>query len=217
MLFPTRYEACSYVVLEALASGVPLVTTTAGWMGEFLAGCPAYAPLIVTPDVPSVASTLSRLNRLPLDAALQGRPRTRRQRQQPGRLRLKLDVARVEAGVRVRHLRNSLYAQPLMSRGRAGLRRSRPGRRGRLGRLDRAQLTAAHLGVALIGAIACCDGPRLTIFALLILCQELDPSGASESGGSGLLFLGHQVYFTTFSRVSLLTLIAVIAWARVRW
>ena len=54
----------------------------------------------------------------------------------------------------------------------------------------------------------------MTIFALLILCQELNPSGGFGAGGSGLLFLGHQVYFTTFSRVSVLTLVRCSLCAR---
>ena len=44
VVFPTQYEACSYVVLEALASGVPLVTTEVGW----------------TSDLPRAASRVSR-------------------------------------------------------------------------------------------------------------------------------------------------------------
>jgi glycosyltransferase involved in cell wall biosynthesis len=50
VLFPTRYEACSFVVLEALATGVPLITTNTGWMRSFLASNPAYMRYIVQPN-----------------------------------------------------------------------------------------------------------------------------------------------------------------------
>ncbi len=70
VVFPSRYEACSFVVLEALASGVPLVTTTTGWMADFVARCPAYAPLIVAPDVADIAATLRSLPTLALEPAL---------------------------------------------------------------------------------------------------------------------------------------------------
>ena len=70
VLFPTRYEACSFVVLEALASGVPLVTTTAGWMHEFVRRCPSYSRLIVTPDLLSLCGTLDALGSLSLQAML---------------------------------------------------------------------------------------------------------------------------------------------------
>ncbi len=70
VVFPTRYEACSYVVLEALASGVPLVTTTAGWMAGFVGQCPAYQRLIVSPTADSVTATLQALPSLDLDQTL---------------------------------------------------------------------------------------------------------------------------------------------------
>ena len=61
VIFPTRYEACSFVVLEALASGVPLITTEVGWMQDFLRLCPAYERFIVKPELQSVASALTAL------------------------------------------------------------------------------------------------------------------------------------------------------------
>jgi len=61
VVFPTRYEACSFVVLEALASGVPTVTTPVGWMGDFLRSCPGYSRFIVRPDPDSVAVALRRV------------------------------------------------------------------------------------------------------------------------------------------------------------
>jgi glycosyltransferase involved in cell wall biosynthesis len=61
VLFPTRYEACSWVVLEALASGTPLVTTRVGWMETFLRELPAYRALSVWPEVDDVAAGLRAL------------------------------------------------------------------------------------------------------------------------------------------------------------
>jgi glycosyltransferase involved in cell wall biosynthesis len=61
VVFPTRYEACSYVTLEALACGVPVITTAVGWMQDFLRRCPGYAAFIVRPEVDSVTEALERL------------------------------------------------------------------------------------------------------------------------------------------------------------
>ena len=58
LLFPTRYEACSYVLLEALASGTPAVTTRVGWTRTLLGELPAYEALCVRPDVADVAARL---------------------------------------------------------------------------------------------------------------------------------------------------------------
>jgi glycosyltransferase involved in cell wall biosynthesis len=61
VLFPTRYEACSWVVLEALASGTPLLTTRVGWMETFLRELPAYRALCVWPEVEDLAAGLRAL------------------------------------------------------------------------------------------------------------------------------------------------------------
>jgi glycosyltransferase involved in cell wall biosynthesis len=58
LLFPTRYEACSYVLLEALASGTPAVTTRVGWTRTLLRELPAYEALCVNPSVADVAARL---------------------------------------------------------------------------------------------------------------------------------------------------------------
>jgi glycosyltransferase involved in cell wall biosynthesis len=61
VLFPSRYEACSWVVLEAIASGTPLLTTRVGWMETFLRELPEYRALCVWPEVADVAARLRSL------------------------------------------------------------------------------------------------------------------------------------------------------------
>ncbi len=58
VLFPTRYEACSFVVLEALACGRPLLTTRVGWMTTFLRDIPEYDALCITPTLEDVTTRL---------------------------------------------------------------------------------------------------------------------------------------------------------------
>ncbi|HUN77935.1 MAG TPA: glycosyltransferase family 4 protein [Solirubrobacteraceae bacterium] len=69
VLFPTRYEGCSLVVLEALACGRPLLSTPVGWMGTLLRAVPSYAELCVEPTVEGVGAGLRRLGRLDSAAA----------------------------------------------------------------------------------------------------------------------------------------------------
>jgi glycosyltransferase involved in cell wall biosynthesis len=58
VLFPTRYEACSYVILEALACGTPVVTTRLGWTRTLLERLPRYEQLCVRPEVGDIAARL---------------------------------------------------------------------------------------------------------------------------------------------------------------
>ncbi len=72
--------------------------------------------------------------------------------------------------------------------------------------------TPLTLAVLAVGGIALLRWPAMALLALLIICQELDPAqGFGGPSASGLLFLGHQVYFDTISRTSVLTLIAAAA------
>jgi glycosyltransferase involved in cell wall biosynthesis len=72
VLFPSRYEACSYVVLEALACGVPLIATRVGWMPTLLQAVPGYERLCVEPVLEQLVARLHGLDELdtgPLCAA----------------------------------------------------------------------------------------------------------------------------------------------------
>jgi glycosyltransferase involved in cell wall biosynthesis len=74
LLFPTRYEACSYVLLEALACATPAITTRVGWTRTLLGELPAYEALCVAPTVEDVAARLRWLEHAdtgPLMAAVQ--------------------------------------------------------------------------------------------------------------------------------------------------
>jgi len=76
--------------------------------------------------------------------------------------------------------------------------------------------TLTALGLVLATAGAMMRWPALTIVALLLVCQELDPSqGFGGPSASGLLFLGHQVYYETVARLSLLTLVVLLGFGRV--
>jgi glycosyltransferase involved in cell wall biosynthesis len=61
VLFPSLYEGCSFVVLETLAAGTPLVSTRVGWMPTLLAAVPAYEALCVEPRVPDIVARLREL------------------------------------------------------------------------------------------------------------------------------------------------------------
>lgn len=61
VVFPSRYEGCSLVVLEALACGRPLLTTGVGWMETFLREVPSYEALRVEPTVEDVKARLLAL------------------------------------------------------------------------------------------------------------------------------------------------------------
>jgi glycosyltransferase involved in cell wall biosynthesis len=61
VVFPSRYEACSLVVLEALACGRPLITTRVGWMRTLLDNVPEYDRLCVNPTTDDVHARLRSL------------------------------------------------------------------------------------------------------------------------------------------------------------
>ncbi|HEY1516651.1 MAG TPA: O-antigen ligase family protein [Solirubrobacteraceae bacterium] len=83
-----------------------------------------------------------------------------------------------------------------------------------IGSGDTHTLAAAAIGLVLVAALM--RWPALTIVSLLIVCQELDPAqGFGGAGASGLLFLGHQIYFQTAARFSLLTLVVLLGLGRV--
>jgi len=75
VLFPSRYEACSYVVLEALACEAPLITTRVGWVPTLLRGVPEYDALCVRPEHGDIVRVLDRLGEIPT-AELATRART---------------------------------------------------------------------------------------------------------------------------------------------
>jgi glycosyltransferase involved in cell wall biosynthesis len=64
VLFPSSYEACSYVVLEALACGVPLITTRVGWMPTLLEAVPEYDALCVEPVLEQLVARLRSLDQI---------------------------------------------------------------------------------------------------------------------------------------------------------
>jgi glycosyltransferase involved in cell wall biosynthesis len=61
VLFPSRYEACSLVVLEALACARPLLSTRVGWMQTFLRAVPQYEQLCVRPSAQEISARLRSL------------------------------------------------------------------------------------------------------------------------------------------------------------
>ena len=58
VVLPTAYEGWGYAVVEALAAGVPAVTTPVGWARELGRLVPSYRPLLVPRDVEAVAGAL---------------------------------------------------------------------------------------------------------------------------------------------------------------
>lgn len=58
VVFPTSYEACSFVVLEALACGVPLITTPVAWARDLGDRVPGYSELLVSPKLADITIAL---------------------------------------------------------------------------------------------------------------------------------------------------------------
>lgn len=71
LLFPTRYEACSYVLLEALACGTPAVTTRVGWTQTLLRALPRYEALCARPTVADIVARLHWLEATDTRALMQ--------------------------------------------------------------------------------------------------------------------------------------------------
>jgi glycosyltransferase involved in cell wall biosynthesis len=61
VLLPSLYEACSYVVLEALACGTPLLATRVGSIPSLLRDVPEYGALCIRADELDLASRLDYL------------------------------------------------------------------------------------------------------------------------------------------------------------
>lgn len=64
VVFPSLYEGCSLVVLEALACGRPLITTRVGWMSTLLRTVPEYEQLCVESTVEDIHKRLCALSDL---------------------------------------------------------------------------------------------------------------------------------------------------------
>jgi glycosyltransferase involved in cell wall biosynthesis len=67
VLLPSLYEACSLVVLEAIACGRPLLTTSVGWMKTLLRALPEYSRLCVRCDTLDIERRLRELPDLDVD------------------------------------------------------------------------------------------------------------------------------------------------------
>jgi glycosyltransferase involved in cell wall biosynthesis len=61
VVLPSLYEACSYVLLEALACGVPVLTTRVGYVPSLLRAVPGYEALCVEPREVDLAAKLHEL------------------------------------------------------------------------------------------------------------------------------------------------------------
>jgi glycosyltransferase involved in cell wall biosynthesis len=59
VIAPSGYEACSIAILEALASGTPVVATRTGWIGDLLNVVPEYRDLTAAVgDLPGLVEAL---------------------------------------------------------------------------------------------------------------------------------------------------------------
>ncbi len=70
VLLPSVYEACSYVLLEALACGVPVLTTRVGSVPSLLREVPEYDALCVEPREDDLAAKLGHLHHADTAAAV---------------------------------------------------------------------------------------------------------------------------------------------------
>ena len=61
VLLPSLYEACSYVVLEAMACAIPVLATRVGSIPSLLRAVPDYDVLCVRPDELDLAAKLEYL------------------------------------------------------------------------------------------------------------------------------------------------------------
>jgi UDP-glucose:(heptosyl)LPS alpha-1,3-glucosyltransferase len=61
LVHPTYYDPCSLVTLEALACGLPVVTTAHNGAAELIAGTGAGAVVASPDDVPELARALRRV------------------------------------------------------------------------------------------------------------------------------------------------------------
>ncbi len=68
VVLASLYEACSLVVLEALACGRPLLTTRVGWMQSFLEALPGYSALCIKPKIDDMVTRLRELDSIDTDS-----------------------------------------------------------------------------------------------------------------------------------------------------
>ena len=70
VLLPSSYEACSFVVLEALACGAPLIATRVGWVKDLVRVHPAYDALCVRQEEAEIVQRLDNLDSLATPALI---------------------------------------------------------------------------------------------------------------------------------------------------
>ena len=58
VIFPTRYEACSYTLLEAIACGATVLTTSTGWASDVAKENPRFADSLIEPNVSAFTQAL---------------------------------------------------------------------------------------------------------------------------------------------------------------